>query len=146
MINKKLLDINVIKAYLSDAYYIKTSGVYEKIPLDSYTKIGNKLTLNSNGEIVVGAGVSYVEISAIVDLVGANMTTGGKNIVIQKNGNISYRTWDNFNPVHNANIVLPSTILEVQEGDTLSLAFYGVKNDLINPGVAFTHLTVKTIM
>lgn len=146
MINKKLLDINVIKAYLSADYSVTTSGVYEKVPLNRSTQIGKKLTLNNNGQVVVGTGVSYVEISAKAILAGSYVTTGGKNLVVQKNGSIVDRTWLNFETKHNDNISLPATIIEVQEGDIITLGYYGVKNDSLSGGIAFTHLTVKSIM
>lgn len=145
MINKKILDLNEITSYLSEDYTIKSSNIYETIPLNRCVVVGKKLFLNSNGKVVISGGVSHVEVSAKLILVGNSIINGGKNFVIQKNNEIIDRSWYFFESKHNDNIILPSRIISVNEGDVISIAYYGTKNELIAGSEIFTNLTVKTI-
>ena len=135
---------NIISAYRTEDYYITTSNTYEKIPLQSYDSVGNKLTLNSSGEIVVGAGVTAVKTSAKICLVGANLTAGNKNLVIQKNGTVVDRIWARID-TYNSYMAIPPKLITVAEGDVLTLNFYGTQNDRISGTSYFSNFTVEVV-
>ena len=143
-INEKLLPKDIITAYRNTDYSITTSGVYEKIPLEVYESVGNKLTLNSSGEVVIGAGVTKIKTSAKICLVGANLTAGNKNLVIQKNGSIVDRIWARID-AYNSYMAMPSRLISVTEGDVIALAFYGTQNDRISGTTLFFNFTVEVV-
>lgn len=58
-LNNKVNDINMISIYLSQNTDVSNNG---KIPFDTSTFIGTKLTLNNNG-IKIGSGVSKIKVS-----------------------------------------------------------------------------------
>lgn len=134
---------DVITAYLTSDITISTGGAYVDIPLNGSLSSGTKLTLNNNG-IVIGSGITKVIISAKITLPSNKMTTGGKNVVIRKNGNIVDRNWLAISATGNNNLVLPSKLIDVQQGDVLKLGYYGSANDGIQGG-AFTQFTVEAI-
>lgn len=134
---------DVITAYLTSDITITTGGAYVDISLNASISSGTKLTLNNNG-IVVGSGITKVIVSAKIGLPSNKMSTGAKNIVIRKNGSIVDRNWLSISTTGNNGLVLPSKLIDVQEGDVLKLGYYGAANDGINGG-AFTQFTVEAI-
>lgn len=143
-INGKLLPKNIITAYRSADYSITTSSVYETIPFDENEVVGTKLTLNSSGGVVIGAGVANVKTSAKITLVGAGLTAGNKNLVIRKNGTIIDRVWARIE-ANNSYMSMPSRVIPVNEGDVITLAFYGTQNDKISGTSPFSQMTVEVV-
>lgn len=143
-INGELLSKDIITAYLNQNYVITTSSVYEKILLDGSESVGNKLTLNSSGEIVVGSGVTKVKVSAKICLVGNSLTSGTKNLVIMKNGTIVERVYNKVDKFNSA-LVIPTSMFSVAEGDKITMAYYGVQNETASAGSPFTTLTVEVV-
>lgn len=135
---------NIITAYLNQNYVITTSNTYEKIPLDGSESVGSKLTLNSSGEIVIGAGVTKVKVSAKICMVGSTIVTGTKNFVIMKNNNIAERIWNKID-TFNSTLIIPTSMFSVAEGDKITMAYYGVQNETANYGAQFTTLTVEVV-
>lgn len=144
MINKKLIQRDIITANLSSDYTITTGGAYVDIPLNSNVSVGSRLTL-SGGGVVIGSGITKVKTSAKIVLPSNKLTTGGKNIVIRKNGStIVDRNWLSLSVVGNNSLALPSKLIEVKAGDVLKLGYYGAKDDGIQGGV-YTCLTVEAV-
>lgn len=135
---------NIITAYRSADYSITQTGAYEAIPFDVNEKAGTKLTLNSSGGVVIGAGVANVKISAKITLVGASLTAGNKNLVIMKNGTIVDRIWARID-TYNSYMAMPSRVISVNEGDVITLAFYGTQNDKISGTSPFSQMTVEVV-
>lgn len=135
---------NIITAYRSADYSITTSSVYEAIPFDENEVVGTKLTLNSSGGVVIGAGVTNVKISAKITLVGASLTAGNKNLVIRKSGTIVDRIWARIE-ANNSYMAMPNRVISVNEGDVITLAFYGTQNDKISGTSPFSQMTVEVV-
>ena len=133
---------DVMTAYLTSNIVISTGGAYVDLPLNSNISTGTELTF-SNGGIVIGSGITKVIISAQISLPNT-VATGGKNIVIRKNGNIVARNWLSISTAGNNGLVLTAKLIDVQEGDVLKLGYYGSANDGIQGG-AYTHLTVEAV-
>ena len=144
---KEVVNLNarkdVITGYLNSDVTITTGGAYVDIALNGSLSTGTGLTLN-NGGIVIGSNITKVIISAKIGLPSNKMSTGGKNIVIRKNGNIVDRNWLSIGTTGNNNLVLPSKLIDVQAGDVLKLGYYGAANDGIQGG-AFTQFTVEAV-
>lgn len=134
---------DVMTAYSTGLITISTGGAYVDLPLNANIATGTGLTFN-NGGIVIGSGITKVIISAQITL-PSTISTGGKNIVIRKNGStIVARNWLQITTAANNNLVLTSRLIEVQEGDVLKLGYYGAANDNIQ-GTPYTHFTVEAV-
>ena len=134
---------NIITAIRTTDFTITQSDAYVDIPFDDSVVIGTKLSL-SNGKVVIGSGVSKVKISSKICLPSSGITAGHKNLVIRKNGTVVDRTWQ-YLDVRNSSMVTPVRIIEVTEGDSLSLSYYGKANEKIAGTSPFTDFTVEVV-
>lgn len=143
-INRELLPKDIITVYRNADYSITQTSVYEIIPFDGNEMAGTKLTLNSSGGVVIGAGVTNVKTSAKITLVGTSLTAGNKNLVIRKNGTIVDRIWARIE-ANNSYMAMPNRVIPVNEGDVITLAFYGTQNDKISGTSPFSQMTVEVV-
>lgn len=102
-------------------------NTYTKIPLNLDNVTGSKLTLNEDGEIVVGAGVSQVLVSGVIAFEA--VTTGGnRHARIVKNSYSAANTlgwaWDTFEVSDADSLVIPPLLVNVSEGDRIGLYYY----------------------
>ena len=124
---------NIIQAGITETI-TSTFNPEEKITLNKQiNKIGTKLTLN-NGNIVIGSGVSYVKISVNASpyLSTASSSKSYCRIRIMKNNNalsdsLSVRA-DNI--INRPQLSIVNQIVQVQEGDKLSVHYYNNTSDL----------------
>jgi len=128
---------NVLTAYINADVTKSTTG-YEKIVLNSSNKVGNRLSV-SGGNIVIGQGVSKVKISAKVSF--TTVTAGLKWLTIYRNNSISIANPMNLSA--RGMITSSDTLIDVAEGDTISLQINGTSGDVIRGGVAYTNITVE---
>ena len=135
---------NIITVYRNADYSITQTSVYEMIPFDGNETVGTKLTRNSSGGVVIGSGITSVKTSAKITLVGASLTAGNKNLVIRKNGTIVDRIWARIE-ANNSYMAMPSRVIPVNEGDVITLAFYGTQNDKISGTSPFSQMTVEVV-
>lgn len=141
---------NIITARLTSNYTITTASVYETLPLEEWEKIGDKLSINNNGEVVVGTGVHHVKITG-----NARNTTGtvaGKYVTIQNSSSQQLVQSIVYKPVANQTIMVPlaPATFEVSEGERLSLRVYGAKGDVWVGnnqayGMLATYITIEVV-
>lgn len=143
---------NIISLKIGSTYTIKANAVYEEVnTLVEYNKIGDKLT-HSNSKVVIGAGVSKVLLSAWFMIQPASAAT--KYLRLVKNsdlntGSISLIILTPSTTGGNGRLLFAFTpiLLDVEEGDTLSLFQYGVVGDVLYYNSAATSgcLTVEVV-
>lgn len=150
-VNGNSLIKSVMTAYLNAAITNLAQSTYTIVPLNDAISVGDKLTLTSDGGIQIGAGVSFVKISAIL---GYNQvqTDASRHIRIMKNSYTNNNTlaWA-YNYMLTGDpqtIVIPPMLAPVSEGDIIYLWYHTpASNDAIG-GNAYgnrTSLTVETI-
>lgn len=142
---------NIRTAWLNAAITNLAVNTYTIVPLTHSNGIGSKLTFTSNGGIKIGAGVSYVKVSAILDF-NKIQSNASRHIRIMKNEYAGDTTlgWA-YNFMHQGNpqaIVIPPMLVSVQEGDIIYLWYYTPNsNDSIGGGIYGnrTSLTIETV-
>lgn len=127
-----LLKKGVMTASRPDDYTLWATDRDIKIPLTESLKFGNGLSLN-NGEIKIGAGVSFILVSAQIQLGTNGLSASPKNLWIKKNGVGIVRRLHTVEPdnVGNQEIIITPILVQVTEGDSISVSFYGNKDDII---------------
>lgn len=133
----RILEDNIITAY-RDADVTKGTTGYERIVLNGSNRVGNRLSISS-GNIVIGAGISKVKISAKVSF--TSVTAGVKWLTIYRNNNASVANPMNLSA--RGMITSSDTLIDVAEGDTISLQINGTSGDVIRGGVEYTNITVE---
>lgn len=147
--NFEELNRNAISVFYNGSYTLSAGNI---IPFNLENKHGNKLTLNS-GEIVIGSGVSKVEISAQIWF-GTGDTTR-QWFKIMKDGVIVSQTlsFSTYNAGFNVAYLSP-VIVDVTAGQKITLALHSIMgttttsllvNDGASPYNTMTYLTVKVI-
>lgn len=138
-------------AYLSAAITYLAVNTYTKVPLDAVISTGSKLSLTNDGGIQIGAGVSYVKISAILSY-NQVQTDASRHIRIVKNSYTNDNTlaWAyNFMLTGDPQtIVIPPMLAPVTQGDIIYLLYYANSSTDAIGGNAYgnrTSLTVETI-
>lgn len=141
---------HIITARLIANYTLTASSIYETLPLQEWTKVGDKLSVNSNGEVVIGAGVHHIKITG-----NARNTTGtvaGKYVTIQNSNSQQLVQSIVYKPVANQTIMVPlaPATFEVSEGERLSLRVYGAKGDVWvgnsqTYGMLATYMTIEVV-
>lgn len=136
----------IITAHMSpNTYTVTVNDDYINVPLDSTVTAGNALTF-VNHKIRIGAGVSKVLISAQLCIASGNADVN-RYIAIRKNTDTQLARAQ----LKLSYVTLPQTmaianlLVNVEEGDLLSLDFYGKANDIIYGNNVLTFLTVQKI-
>lgn len=109
-----------------------TTNAYTKAAMTTASVTGTRLTAN-NGDIVVGAGVSKLLVSAQVAFT-ATSTAGVRHIRIIKNNTVTSSgtmAWMKATIPAGANYILtlPPVLINVSENDTISLYYNTPKSD-----------------
>lgn len=142
------LNRNVMTAFLTTDFTVATANSYLKLGLNSSIGSGNLLTFTGNG-IKIGAGISKVLVSANVQLVPK--TTGRVNhIRIVRNSDTGKSVaWGHKNASYmsDTQITIAPVLVNVSEGDILTIMYYTAKNDVIHghSTLPTTSLTVQAI-
>lgn len=136
---------NFIDVTRSENFTNPSDGAYNTVTFDTVVNSrGNLLTLQ-DGKIKVGKGVKYVEVSGKIQIVANSNAVGGKNLVIAVNDDYKERLMYYTDNNRNIDKTFSSKPLAVEEGDLISVAYYGAQSDVISSGELFTHLYVKVI-
>ena len=110
------------------------------MPLQLSSKIGNKININSNGNIEISDGISYVKVSA--KGMWSSRSAGTKSINIYKNSTLIQRAILNTNTeTIQPTLVIPTFLFSVQQGDVISLKFSSSTNDTISG--TYSGLTIE---
>jgi hypothetical protein len=134
-----------ISAHMGQTFYAAPSGgEYVTLPLTTSVVVGTGLTIENNA-IKIGAGISKVRISAQV-CVGSSLRTV-KYLAIRKNSNTQLaRAQIKLGENTTAEtMAIASLVVNVAEGDLLTLDFYGEQNDTIYGGINLTYITVEKL-
>lgn len=126
--------VNIITCALESDYTLSGSSDVS-LPLTKRTKIGAKFTVNSNGEVVIGHGVSFIKVCGMLTVEDFN-SIAPIDCYIAKNGQrygeaYIYDTSVGANDTY-VSVAIPEFVLPVVEGDAIQLRVAG------NTGVKFT--------
>lgn len=131
-----------INITLTSDFTLSATG-YSSLPLTSTRWVnGSSLSVNSNGQIVIGDNISVINVSGQVYFYTG--TTGQKVIQIRKNGGIIDRVQlQNVSPY--TMLVSPNQSLNVSKGDVIDIQFSGASGDIIKAYNFTTFLSVEVI-
>lgn len=135
-----------ITGHMGYTYYSAPAGnAYTNIPLTTCVATGNALTIVDN-QVRIGAGISKVMISAQL-CVGSSNITYNKFIAIRKNAvqqlaRAQMKLYENTTP---QTMAIPPLLVDVVEGDLLTLDFWGELDDTIYGDCVLTYLTVEKV-
>lgn len=131
---------NVITAGINSMYTI-TSSTAEKLTLANNIKVGDKLSIK-DGSIIIGKNIKCIKVSAqvvfSVATVGTHVVTFNINdtIVCSISQNLT-ANWQG--------IITGERLIEVTEGDKVSLYVRSVANDKVNHALSSTFITVEAV-
>ena len=140
-----LSEKNIIMAFVQNNITVTgDSGyVYQDIPLITKIVIGNKLTFSEN-KIFIGAGVSKIKVSAIIHF-RADTTDGQRYLIIKHGVYNSAVIGLTMHYGNSGSLCIPDNIIDVNEGDTISLSFTCYADDIIYADSDGTYITVEVI-
>lgn len=126
-VNGVNLERNVMTASLNANVTNLAVNTYTIVPLNASNGVGSKLTLQSDGGILIGANVSKILVSGRASIQGS-ATTGRRHLRVMKNSYTNNNTlaWsqDDFGASVTEDIVITPTVGNVQEGDVVYLWYY----------------------
>lgn len=125
---------NIITAYASQTSTV--AGVNKGLELNELAKVGNKLNIVNNN-IVIGAGVNKIKVSAKVLIDEQQLTTSF--IYIELNGNIINRG-DGYG-IYNT-ITLTDKLLNVSQGNVINVSVTSGTNATVYED---TYITVEVV-
>lgn len=124
---------------------IVAKDTYEQINFTASTTLGSGLSMNANGGIVIGSGVTMVRISGQVTI-GAQ-TNSMKVAAIWTEGNNTHlaRTQAYITTANPQTVVFSPKYVSVTPGSVLSLRVYGQAGDVVYGGTMQTYFTVEAV-
>lgn len=134
----------IITAHMSNNSYTVTTGDdYINVPLNSSVTIGDALT-RVGSKIRIGAGVSKVLISAQICIASGNCDVN-RYLAVRKNTTTQLARSQRkiCYPTLPQSMSIVNLLVNVTEGDLLSLDYYGKANDLIYGDNLLTYMTVQ---
>lgn len=118
---------SILKATIGSDIKISSSARI-KIPLNETIKIGNKFSVNTNGDIVVGSGVNHILVSGNVYFKGECNNGDSLRAHIYKNEEQVAKNWERYctssgssNDGAYEDRSIVSTLISVVPGDVISL-------------------------
>lgn len=147
-INNVPVNRNIITYSLTANITSLSVNTYTRAPMTSASTLGTRLTAN-NGNIKVGKGVSKLLVSAQMTYI-AESAAGLRYLRIVKNNSVTNDNsvaWAMATVPAGARhpIYIPPTLIDVQEGDVISLYYYTPKSDDTILGTAFSSSTTGTL-
>lgn len=121
---------HAIQASLHTNFTIVQNKTYLKLDgLQEDCLIGDKVTINNDSEIVIGADVNHVRIYASMCYVTS--TADNRHLRVIKNNNSDNLLIWRYQRIEGMGNLGGETIVPVQQGDTICLYYYGLTNDVI---------------
>lgn len=147
-INNVPVNRNILTYSLTANITSLSVNTYTRAPMTSASTLGTRLTAN-NGNIKVGKGVSKLLVSAQMTYI-AESAAGLRYLRIVKNNSVTNDNtlaWAMATVPAGARhpIYIPPTLIDVQEGDVISLYYYTPKSDDTILGTAFSSSTTGTL-
>lgn len=140
--NFEELSKNVIQGTISSNYTIKATNTYENLPIIENIKVGEKLTIQNN-QIIVGKNVSVIMVSAKMKF-NSVTANGTKYLSIYKNG-IRMATSQETLTTYGTLLYITPYLMNVTEGDKITLTTYGNVGDVIRNTADFTNIVAEVI-
>lgn len=143
-LNHNFNEVNVKDYIIATINARQNVDSHSKVLLNSvYHNEGNSFSLNTNGEIVIGADVSYIEISA--NIYYENLQSGSYAWTqIYKND--VFETGAICPSTYYAGASIPSIIIPVNEGDIISLYADSPSGGQIPAGKEHTFIQIKKVI
>ena len=145
------IERSIATASLSAQITNLSVSTYTRVNLDLSNTTGGKLTVNNNGEIVVGAGITKVLVSGVIAIEGVT-AAGARHVRICKNSYSAANTlawaWDTLAVSDAESLVIPPLLVDVQDGDKIGIYYWTQQSsDKIggNPYGGRTSLTVEAV-
>lgn len=138
---KTVID-NVITACNSSDVVLSASSTEQKVSVSVNSIVGDGFTVE-NGSIKIGAGINKVLLQGNIYYKPAG--NNGKTIIIYKNSTPVAIGYVNHQDIFDVTVSVPAKLIDVQEGDTISLYAEGSKNDVIYASTSRTYITVQAV-
>ena len=138
--SKDILEKNYLQIRPTSDYTIQVNNTTEIVPLThQLVKGGSKLTLNSDGTVTIGAGVSRIKVSS--SITWANVSAGTKNLYYYLNeSNVRFiQSYGNGTTI----VTIADYYIDVNEGDIFSLRTYGTAGEVIRS--TRSHLSIEVV-
>lgn len=136
---------NIITAGLSADVTKSGTGDYNTATLVKQNGVGTKLTI-SNGDIVIGAGISKVLISGTLVLLCASTSNRAvRNFSIRVNNSNVTTVADQNSTGSWLTLTISEMLIDVSEGDVIDFQSYAQNGDIFKGGNQYTHITVVAV-
>lgn len=124
---------------------LTSTDVYEVIKWTHSTVVGSGLSLNSDGGIVIGDGVSVVRISG--QITAGAQSNGMKVAAIWTNTSNSHlaRTQAYITTANPQTINFATKLVSVSAGNVLTVRVYGASGDVVYGGTMQSYFTVEAV-
>lgn len=144
VLNEKINTKDIITIKLLDSFDEGDGGIYKDVPMVLYNSVGSKLSLSNNG-VLIGSGVSKVLVSSNLKVI--SRVTGNKHSRICKNGQtLCWTDQTSIQAGHEITINNTPIIVDVQQGDLITLRYFVMATDRISGGeYTPTYLTVEVV-
>ncbi len=138
-------DKNIITAGLSTDVTKLGTGDYTTATLVKQNSVGTKLTI-SNGDIVIGAGISKVLISGtLVLLCTSTSNRAVRNFSIRVNNSNVTTVADKNSTGDWLTLTISEKLIDVSQGDVIDFQSYAQNNDVFKGGSSYTYITVEAV-
>jgi hypothetical protein len=124
---------------------LAAADTYEIIKWTHSTQVGTGLSLDSDGGIVIGDGVSVVRISG--QITAGAQSNGMKVAAIWTNTSNSHlaRTQAYITTANPQTINFAPKLVSVSPGNILTVRFYGASGDVVYGGSMQSYFTVEAV-
>ena len=138
-------DKNIITAKLASSYTLTKTSEYEKLKLTEQSSVGDILSMNDDGQIVIPDGVTKVIVSGVI-LWNKIITSGTKHAHIVRNNTAINHIFMSGVAGETTIMVFPPILADVTAGNLITLEVYSNSLDIIDGNAnARTYLTVEVV-
>lgn len=123
IVHEKDIQRHIITGSLIAGFDVPNYNEYFTVPFVENERIGNKLTINSNGEVIIGAGVKAILVNISANLYVSAI--GYQRLRVYKNNTAIAFKYEQTKDTAGRAIPLDITpfLIEVAEGDIITLRF-----------------------
>lgn len=147
------LQRNILTGYDSSGYILQSTGTEEIVPLNQMAKVGDKLSINNDGGIVIGSNVSYIKVSGNLTFSSFNGSTGVvlRSADIYKNNscithNEGIAKIDDNTFTYGMTFTFSDILIPVSQYDVIYLKVFGKSGDTLSTFVnTNSYLTVEAV-
>lgn len=140
--SKKTVIDNAITACNGSDVVLSASSTEQKVNVSVNSIVGDGFTIE-NGSIKIGAGINQVIVQGNIYYKPAG--PNGKTIIIYKNSIPVAIGYVNHQNTLDVTVCVPAKLIDVNEGDVISLYAEGSKNDVVFASAPRTYITVQAV-